>query len=258
MTINQSWFTPDWHRPDNITAYVSTRLGPNAIGPEDQIYSHNNIALHVGDEPSRVLANRALLPFSERLCWLNQTHSNTCVTLPSITDTADAAVSRDPQYWCAVMTADCIPILVTNKVGTEVAAIHAGWKGLLNGVIENALRAMHSDPQGCIAWIGPAICQNCFEVEAEFAKKFAQWPHAIDTYSAEKAHINLPEIARDQLIQAGIAAVSLSNLCTYESPSIFYSHRRAQHEGAVSTGRMVSVIGINNTVTASSFKIDKR
>ncbi|MCW8093028.1 peptidoglycan editing factor PgeF [Alteromonas sp. ASW11-130] len=246
MSINYAWFSPDWDRPTNITAYVSTRLNNSGYAAADEPYSENNIALHVDDDPEYVLHNRSMLPFSARLCWLKQTHSNTCVTLPYLSDTADASVSRSKQHWCAVMTADCVPVLITNKEGTEVAAIHAGWKGLSNGVIKNTLQSMDSKPEECLAWIGPAICKNCFEVEADFSEKFSAWPHTIEKNSVGKAFIDLPEITRCQLHAFGLTRVTLSNLCTYENESLFFSHRRAQHQGLLATGRMVSVIGINS------------
>ncbi|MCW8107426.1 peptidoglycan editing factor PgeF [Alteromonas ponticola] len=245
MTINYAWFSPDWDRPKNVTAYVSTRLNHTGYASDDEPYSENNIALHVDDDPEKVFDNRSLLPFSPRLCWLNQTHSNVCVTLPYLSDTADASISRNRKYWCAVMTADCVPVLITNISGTEVAAVHAGWQGLSNGVIKNTLHAMESRPEDCIAWIGPAICKNCFEVDASFSNKFRQWPHTIEGRSAEKAYIDLPEIARCQLHSFGLTHITNSNLCTYENESLFFSHRRSQHKGYSATGRMVSVIGIN-------------
>ncbi|NMH58896.1 peptidoglycan editing factor PgeF [Alteromonas ponticola] len=245
MTINYAWFSPEWDRPDNITAYVSTRLNNSGFAVHGEPYSENNIALHVDDDPDRVLHNRSLLPFSNRLCWLNQTHSNVCVTLPYLSDTADASISTSRRYWCAIMTADCVPILITNSSGTEVAAIHAGWQGLTNGIIKNTLHSMDSNPKDCLAWIGPAICKNCFEVDADFSGQFTQWPHTIEARSLEKAYIDLPEIARCQLHSLGLTNVTLSSLCTYENESLFFSHRRSQHQGHQATGRMVSVIGIN-------------
>jgi hypothetical protein len=232
---------PHWSSPDNIVAYTSTRLGGVSLGD----YHGLNVGAHVGDDLLLVKANRALLPQHEKLTWLEQVHSNRVVALPTIDTTADAAYSQSPNYHCAVMTADCVPILICNTKGTEVSAVHAGWKGLENGVIANAVCRFESAPSELLAWIGPAICKQCYEVDERVAGVFSSYPDALSTSdSVDKFLLDLPFIAQTQLNALGVDNVTQSELCTYCRNDLFYSHRYATHQGKRATGRIVSVIGI--------------
>ncbi|MEG3767737.1 polyphenol oxidase family protein, partial [Alteromonas sp. 14N.309.X.WAT.G.H12] len=152
--------TPRWSIPDNVFAYSTTRAGGHSRGP----YASLNVGKHVGDCEKIVDANRRMLPHHDKLIWLNQVHSDKCVTLPTHCIDADAAISRDHRFACAIMTADCVPILLANEQGNEVAAIHAGWQGLVKGIIGRTLEKLVSTPEQVHGWIGPAISQGCYEV----------------------------------------------------------------------------------------------
>ncbi|WP_137166446.1 peptidoglycan editing factor PgeF [Salinimonas lutimaris] len=234
---------PDWPAPGNITAYSTTREG----GVSGGRYSGLNVGAHVDDDPDHVTANRNRLPGAQQITWLNQVHGHTVVTLPTQQNTsADAAISRAPNFWCAVMTADCVPVLLCNRQGTEVAAVHAGWQGLEQDVISHTLYAMQSSPADVLAWIGPAISQACYQVDDALARRFSAYAgHVAPDPSADNKYLlDLPGIAAAQLTHAGVGSITNSALCTYSDAHRLYSHRRAQHEQAVPTGRLVSVIGL--------------
>ena len=232
---------PAWPAPPSVMAYTTTRKAGFSQGR----YTGLNIGMHVSDDPEAVLANRALLPQASRITWLEQVHKNRCIRLPATSVQADASTSRNRQWWCAVMTADCVPVLLCNKQGTEVAAIHAGWQGLEQQVIASTVKTMQAQPAEVMAWIGPAICQQHYQVDANLAARFEYVPSAVlpDT-QAGKFLLDLPATAQYQLQEAGVNAVYHSQLCTYSDPERFFSHRYAQHQQAIPTGRMVSVIGL--------------
>ena len=190
-------------------------------------------------------ANRSLLPHSQKVTWLEQVHSNRVVSLPSADTTADAAYSSSKSHFCAVMTADCVPILLCDESGQEVAAVHAGWKGLETNIIKNAVGQFSCDANNIIAWIGPAISGACYEVDANLASKFRHIEGAIANSSNKgKYLLDLPLVAQIQLQKTGVENITQSNLCTYSDERRFYSHRRATHQNKRTTGRMVSVIGL--------------
>ena len=169
--MNES-YAPDWSIPANVRALQTTRIGGVSGAPWDSF----NLGDHVGDAPEAVAANRALLrrglpgdPF-----WLTQVHGTVAVNLdkrPKISQ-GDAAYSRQPGNVCAVMTADCLPVLFCDRQGSVVAAAHAGWRGLLAGVLESAVSAMQVAPENILAWLGPAIGPACFEVGSEVRDAF--------------------------------------------------------------------------------------
>ncbi len=234
--------TPDWPAPANVMAYTTTRAG----GVSLDAYEGLNVGLHVGDNPERVLANRAMLPHADDIIWLNQTHSRTVISLPGDSRDGDASISNSPAFWCAVMTADCVPVLLCDREGTQVAAIHAGWQGLEKGIIVATVSKMQCKPDALIAWVGPAISGTNYQVNRELTNRFSQYPDAIlPSASADKANLDLPLIAQCQLEDAGVQTIVQSGLCTYEDEQTFYSHRRAQHHNIAQTGRMVSVIGLS-------------
>lgn len=232
---------PDWPAPGNVVSYTTTRSG----GVSQGAYASLNVGAHVDDDPACVKTNRAKLPHAEKITWLNQIHSAHCIRLPGSLSEADAVISSHSGYFCAVMTADCVPILLCDETGSEVGAIHAGWQGLENGVIASTLKQLSKPVGGYMAWIGPAISGNCYEVNDSLAQRFSDFPNAICAHKdPRKAWLNLPDIAHQQLTAGGIRSVYRSNLCTYSDSQRFFSHRRATHEGEQVTGRMVSVIGI--------------
>lgn len=233
---------PEWDVPSNIMAYCSTRDG----GVSEGNYATLNVGLHVGDDAELVEHNRQYLPAYKQINWLNQVHGYRVVDLPCEPQEADASISRTPDAFCAVMTADCVPVLLCNGAGTEVAAVHAGWKGLHLKIIEHTVAKMFSSPDQLRAWVGPAISQACYEVPDSVATNFIQYPGAVvRSANPDKYLVDLPLVAQYQLETLGVDKVVSAKLCTYQDPR-FFSHRRATHNGVSQTGRMVSVIGITN------------
>lgn len=215
-------------------------------------YHSLNLALHVGDEEAAVTKNRKLLRRGLNLpaepCWLNQTHSTRVSSLnatQAFETNADAAITRDLDVVATVMTADCLPILLCNLRGDEVAAVHAGWRGLADGVVQATLAQMQSSADQIMAWIGPAISQQQFEVGDEVRDLFLQnHSNAAGRFLANRPNhwlCDLPGLAADLLLQTGISDVTLSGLCTYQLDQQFYSYRRDNV-----CGRMANLIWINS------------
>ena len=236
---------PNWSAPATIRACCTTRLGGVSAEPFDSL----NLALHVGDDPARVTQNRKLLREQLKLpaepCWINQTHGTRTVTLEQdVTRDADAAVTRVAGTIAVVMTADCLPILLCNRAGSEVAAVHAGWRGLQAGVIQSALATMNSPNHQLMAWIGPGISQACFEVGDEVRTAFIDsMPDAQAFFSANRrGHwlCGLGGLAEQVLKEQGVVAVYRDSHCSYRDSDRFYSYRRT-----AATGRMASLIWIN-------------
>lgn len=229
----------NWPAPTNIHALTTTRT----IGHSKSPYDCNNLALHVGDDNKHVLENRRALVETLRLpnepIWLEQIHSTVCVIIEDEPNrTADAAITRCKGIPLCIMTADCLPIVLCNSTGTEIAAIHAGWRGLLNGIIENTLKKMHSKPETLLAWIGPAICQTCYEVGDDVRQAYvSRYPFTEKTFhnNGSKDHANLAKMAELILNAQGISAVYQSAACTYERSDEFYSYRREAQTGRIAT-----------------------
>jgi YfiH family protein len=242
-TLNESNFIiPNWPAPANIKALQTTRTGGLSQDP----YSSLNFGDHVGDDALTVARNRQLLnPFvpTEPL-WLKQTHSTIVVNaaLTSCLPEADAAYSKQKNIVCAVMTADCLPILLCDKTGTTVAAIHAGWRGLLDGVVESTIKALEIAPQNLLAWLGPAIGPTAFEVGRDVYDGFIHQ----DAKSAQAFTVkNEPYkwladiylLARLRLQSLGVKQIYGGDYCTYTNEEKFFSFRR---DGG--TGRMATLI----------------
>lgn len=241
---NSSIILPTWPAPENVKAFTSTRIG----GISDEPYDSLNLGAHVGDDLEKVKQNRRLfakvtsMPSSLR--WLNQVHGIQVAELPSpyMGDLkADAVFSRTKEHVCAVMVADCLPLLMCNKRGNEVAACHAGWRGLCDGVIEQTI-AKFSDPTELLVWLGPAIGAQKFEVGEEVKDAFLHKHNAAEKAfkSAEKDGKWLADLyllARQRLAQCGVTQIYGGDYCTYTDEDRFFSYRR---EGV--TGRMASVI----------------
>ena len=239
---------PHWPAPQNVSAVATTRPGGFSVEPFDGL----NLADHVGDDPASVEANRDLLQgqldLPSKPCWLNQTHSNRVTLLSGGKDyevDSDSAISREKGRIAVVMTADCLPILLCNQNGSEVAAIHAGWRGLVDGIVSNTLSNMSSSPSEMMAWIGPAISQQRFEVGEDVFQLFVDRnKNATGFFNANRPRhwlCDLPGLAEQELSGHGIKQVYLSGLCSYEDASRFYSYRRDNI-----TGRMACLIWINN------------
>ncbi|MCX7117445.1 MAG: peptidoglycan editing factor PgeF [Legionellales bacterium] len=231
----------NWPAPPHVCALTTARGIGHSLPPYDQ----NNLAQHVGDHEARVLANRlslkkALLLPKEPI-WLDQTHSTTCVVVENEdTRHADAAITRCKENPLAILTADCLPIVLCDKEGTEIAAVHAGWRGLAYGIVENTLAKMQSHPNTLMAWIGPSICQACYEVGDELFNTFTKrYPTTQNTFTKQGSsiHANLPKMAELILKGEGVSEVYQSGACSYELKHQFYSYRREAQ-----TGRMATLI----------------
>lgn len=234
----------NWPAPPNICALTTSRVTGASLAP----YTYNNLALHVGDHADHVQCNRDALVKKLNLprepAWLEQTHTNHCVVVEDDPlRAADAAITRSISHPLAIMTADCLPILLCDRAGTEIAAIHAGWRGLLNGIVENTLSKMHAAPETLLAWIGPAICQRCYETGSDVRDAYIKrYPFTAEAFHhrASRIHADLPSLAELILQASGVLAVYQSAACTFELENKFYSYRRAAQ-----TGRMATLIWFN-------------
>ena len=230
---------PNWQAPKGVFAYSTTRLGGVSLPPYDSL----NMGAHVGDVTESVVANRALLPGAESVVWLEQVHGTDIVEANVSGIRADASFSRSPGVTCAVMTADCLPLVLCDDSATVVAACHAGWRGLADGVVENTVAAMGVEASSLNVWIGPAISQKNFEVERHVVDAFSVFTDCYrPSATPGRFLLDLPQIANSKLQALGVKKVSLSGYCTYARPDLFYSHRLTSHQGGVQTGRIVTGI----------------
>jgi YfiH family protein len=242
------WIEADWPAPPGVRAVSTTRLG----GVSEGVYSGWNLGDHVGDDPSLVARNRELLRRRLRLPgeprWLNQVHG--CRVADSVRDApgceADAVIARRPGHVCAVLTADCLPLLMADSSGTSVAAVHAGWRGLLEGVIEAAIGCLDVGPKPLLCWLGPAIGPDAFEVggevrEAFLARDGSGAGTAFRAAGNGKWLADLYALARLRLAKLGVNQVYGGGLCTHGDERRFFSYRR---DGV--TGRMASLIWIQD------------
>jgi len=235
--------TPDWPAPKAVQAFSTTRQGGVSAG----VYASLNLGSHVGDDPVAVAKNRALLLRQAALptspAWLNQVHGYDVLDLAKWQGelvNADAAVSQQAGKVCLVMTADCLPVLFCNMQGSQVAAAHAGWRGLCNGVLEQTL-AHFENPKQVMVWFGPAIGPGQFEVGAEvraaFIQKNAGANQAFVPQGEGKYLANIYLLARQRLMAAGVSQFYGGEHCTFTESDLFFSYRR---DGQ--TGRMASCI----------------
>lgn len=230
-----------WPASKNVVAFTTTRQHGVSKPP----FNENNLAQHVGDNQLFVEQNRKNLYHQFALPnepeWLNQTHSKRCVLIDNdLNRDADASVTRTANRVLAIMTADCLPIMISNKQGDEIAAIHAGWRGLADGVIESTLEMLQSPRKDLLAWIGPGICGNCYEtkddVKNTFINRYQQTSHAFIN-SNDKMYTNLPLLAEIILKDSGISDVYQSQQCTYETKNSdkYFSYRRENQTGRIAT-----------------------
>lgn len=242
--MNPAWIIPDWSAPNNVRTFITTRSGGVSTGPRASL----NLGYKAGDDPQSVTHNRAyvesFLPQSPR--WLAQVHGPRVVDADHLTDVpaADASVAHQPGTVCAIMIADCLPVLFTNRAGTRVAAAHAGWRGLSGGVLQNTVDAMCNagdDPTDLLAYIGPGIGPTAFEVGNDVYEAFTKQDAAAASAFVPRAEgkwlADLFTLARRALDRAGVTQVSGGGLCTYSDPKRFFSYRRDNV-----TGRMAAFI----------------
>lgn len=246
MNPAQLWIKPDWPAPANVCSWSTTRAGGVSKGHYDSL----NLGLHVDDEVDAVLANRQRLKEAlgyQRIAWLNQVHGTQVVkaTTQQLLD-ADAVWTDEREVACVVMTADCLPVLFCDKAGQFVAAAHAGWRGLVNGVLEATVAQLPVANDQLMAWLGPAIGPDKFEVGQEVREAFMAHSEEAGLCFKVSHHqgrylADIYQLAKQRLIGMGITAIYGGNLCTVSDEERFYSYRRQ----AV-TGRMASLIWLAN------------
>ncbi len=240
----RDWLIPDWPAPAWLKAISTTRTGGSSQG----VFASLNLGDHVGDDLEHVKANRAFvaetLKLPATIAWLSQVHGTAVLDVADWQGEvvqADASFSRNPQQACVVMTADCLPVLFCCLQTRQVAAAHAGWRGLCDGVLEQTLSTF-STPDRVMAWLGPCIGPTAFEVGADVRTKFVlQQPEAAAFFTPaqqnDKWFADLAGLARLRLQLAGVSAVYGGEHCTFSNPARFFSYRR---DGQ--TGRMASLI----------------
>lgn len=241
MSLLEHLIAPDWPAPTNVKALQTTRAGGISSAPYDSL----NLGDHVGDAPLSVARNRMLLNtlLPSEPVWLEQVHGTVVANgdLASCLPQADACIARHRDAVCVVMTADCLPVLLCDAMGSVVGAAHAGWKGLAAGVVEATVQAMNVAPQSLMAWLGPAISQQAFEVGAEVRAVFVDAdPRAASAFipgQHGKWLADLYALTRLRLNALGITQIYGGDYCTYRDSKRFFSFRR---DGV--TGRMGTFI----------------
>lgn len=223
----------------------TTRAGGVSGGP----WATLNLGLHVGDDPAAVQENRRRLAqtLPGQPHWLEQVHGTHVVEIggatPHAVPQADAAITVSPGEVLAIMTADCLPVVLADIDGRALGVAHAGWRGLADGILEatvHKLKTALPDSRGWRAWIGPAISQKNFEVGEEVRQIFVETDPAAERYFGHgqkpfKWQADLPGLARHRLVKSGVYAVEVCSLCTYECDKLFHSYRRSGVSGRMAT-----------------------
>jgi YfiH family protein len=254
--LSSNWLKPQWPAPKNVVALTTTRLEPGIDEGNTDTFSRFNIADHVGDDGQAVQINRQRLLQSceglRHIAWLQQTHSTTLIEAGNaISHDADGSFTTSSGVACAVMTADCLPLLICDTHGHQVAAVHAGWRGLAAGIIEKTMATFDTPAAHLMVWLGPAISQRHFEVgddvRREFitaaaksskvirdqvSRAFQPSEHRLGFYFAD-----IYQLARIRLQALGVTKIYGGGLCSYGDSERFFSYRR---DGVC--GRMVSLI----------------
>lgn len=229
--------TPDWPAPPCVRACVTARAGGVSTGP----YASLNLAAHVGDDPDNVRENRSrvrkALAMPSEPVWLSQVHGTTVVEAHSVqgVTSADGSTTQIGGIVCAVLTADCLPVLLCNRAGTQVAALHAGWRGLAGGIIESGVTKLGSPGADLLAWLGPAIGPDAFEVGDEVREQFVTHDaraSAAFRPAGGRWFADIYALARLRLGALGVDAVYGGNFCTV-SESRFFSYRRDRECGRI-------------------------
>lgn len=234
---------PEWPLPSGVAACSSTRIGGVSLPPYDSL----NLGAHCGDDLAHVEENRKRAFMAGNLpskpVWLEQVHGKDVLKLtgePYASKRADASYSNSAGTVCAVMTADCLPVLFCNRAGTEVAAAHAGWRGLCAGVLEETVNCFADKPENILAWLGPAIGPDAFEVGPEVRDAFMAVQSIADSAfrpAGEKYYADIYTLARQRLASVGVTQVFGGDRCTFSQKDDFFSYRRDKN-----TGRMASFI----------------
>jgi len=248
-SVKPEFLVPDWSAPSAVKSLVTTRAGGASTSPFD----HFNLATHVEDNMTDVQRNRSLLQAEAGLpaepIWLQQVHGIQVVRaeLAEQEHIADASTTAEADVVCTIMTADCLPVLFCNQSGTQVAAAHAGWRGLANGILETTRNTFECESVDIMAWLGPAIGPQAFEVGDDVRDIYLDADPALAAVFAPgkpgKWVLDIYAAARLRLAALGITNVSGGEYCTYTDQARFYSYRR---DGQ--TGRMASLIWIDGNL----------
>jgi len=253
--MNNHLIIPAWPAAPQVRSCISTRLGGHSLAP----YDSNNMGLHVGDDALAVQQNRqqlcAALNLQKSPQWLEQIHGVKVINAKSdgLVRTADGSYSNEVGQACAVMTADCLPILLCDQQGTQVAAIHCGWRGLAKGITARALDKFTCSAKDILVYLGPAISQQYFEVGIDvldaFFKSARNLKHSDSIAASFKPasrplhfYADIYALARAELNALGVTQIYGGNSCTYADDEHFYSYRRDKV-----TGRMLSLVWIEKS-----------
>ncbi len=241
--MRPDWIQADWPAPPNVRAFSTTRSGGVSRGA----WSTLNLGLHCGDDTTHVEQNRAslseVLPSPAQ--WLRQVHGTSVVRHCgrfSREMEGDALVAFESRQVCAVLTADCLPVLFCNRRGDRVGIAHAGWRGLAGGILEATVRALDEAPGELMAWMGPAIGPQVFEVGSDVAEAFQGEFPAGFTPHGDRFLMDIYALAKLRLAAIGVHAVYGGAYCTMSDPERFFSYRR---DGV--TGRMASLLWLEET-----------
>lgn len=222
--------------PQGVKAIYTDRVGELSEAP----YGNFNLGDHVGDSHSAVIQNRQSLPFNDKWQWLSQVHGTNVKTLKEVTAEpyqADAAYTQAHEVGCIVMTADCLPVLLWSDDGREIAAVHAGWRGLAAGILEKAMGRFEAQTASVHAWVGPCISQRYFEVGQNVIDTFDESEgNFFKPHTEDKWFCDLQGIAIQQLTQLGTENIQRDERCTYHNSTTFYSHRRQNPTGRQAFG----------------------
>ncbi len=241
MNPPHDWIVPDWPAPPGVGSLITTRNGGVSVGAHRSF----NLGLRADDDPVAVAANRAILRahLPQEPVWLKQVHGARVVRADQVTGEpeADAAYTRQAATVCTVMVADCLPVLLCDTNASVVGAAHAGWRGLSRGVLENTIAAMNVPAHELLAFLGPAIGPDAFEVGADVRDAFiaadAAAAAAFSPLSERKWLADLFLLARQRLARHGVNRIYGGGLCTFRDAVRFYSYRRDK-----TTGRMAAMI----------------
>ena len=236
-----AWLEADWPEPPRVRALTTLRHG---LGVSQPPFDTFNLGSHCGDQPGAVAENRrqleAALGLPSAPRWLRQVHGVGVAIEPGFDEPhADAAVTSTPGTVLAILTADCLPVVLAAQDGREVGAAHAGWRGLCAGVLDATVAAMHTPPHQLVAWLGPAAGADAYEIGEEVFAAFIR--HDARARMAflptRRGHwkVDLAMLARQRLLDAGVFAIHGGGLCTISDPARFFSHRRDGRGGRIAT-----------------------
>lgn len=240
-----AWIDADWPAPAGVRGLTTLRSGAGVSRPP---FDRLNLGLRCGDDPADALRNRALLAQWLALPsgphWLSQVHGTAVLRLDTAAQAgdepvADAAVTSRPGVVLAILTADCLPVLLAARDGSEIAAAHAGWRGLAAGMLEATVAAMQAPAAGLMAWLGPAAGPEAYEIGEEVRDAFLQRDAgAASAFVATRPghwRVDLYALARQRLAACGVTQVSGGQRCTLSEPARFFSHRRDGRSGRMAT-----------------------